>query len=195
MRERPILMQGWGVRAILDDRKTHTRRVIKPQPSKNCDKAIYDPAAGWLFRYGNILECPYGNPGDLLWVRETWADKIIGCLDGITYRADHIDPAGDGPINPIKWKPSIHLLKKYARLWLRITDIRVERVQDISEDDCWLEGIDKEKAAKLPYINSYGVGCATAVFGSLWDSINAKRGYSWESNPWVWIVVFERVVK
>ncbi len=228
MKKRPILMQGWGVRAILDDRKTHTRRVIKPQPDYSILKAgvqlephrcpCLGPAHygrsewglyGAPHHPGDVpcfgYNCPYGKPGDLLWVRETFA---VECNAG--YQDVYTEP--DTPLGPVfihseyfecprykasepdtilgdeedgmKWQPSIHMPKKHTRLWLRIIDIRVERVRDISDEDIAAEGCEPE------ICNS-----AWDMFCSLWDSINAKRGYSWESNPWVWVVVFERVEK
>ena len=186
MKERPILFSGEMVRAILDGRKTMTRRVIKPQPD-NVTTGPTPMGANWM-AWGmdgivRDLWCPYGQPGDRLWVRETFATDIQGCPGeyGLSYRADHIDPRGDGPTR-IKWTPGIHMFREYSRINLEITNVSVESVQDISEDDARLEGIS----------NPLG-SLALNIFPSLWDSINLKRGYSWDSNPYVWVVEFKRL--
>lgn len=103
---------------------------------------------------GSRIRAPY-QPGDRLWVRETWADNIPGCPNGITYRADHIDPKGDGPANPIKWRPSIHMPKKAARIWLEVTNVRVERLQEINNADRLKEGIRVTAATAEELMNDY----------------------------------------
>lgn len=151
---RPIIFSGEMVRALLDGRKTMTRRVVKKQ------------------------HCPYGQPGDLLWVRETW--RQAQWKDGILYRADKARSLGmDEYSDRHKWKPSIFMPRKASRLTLEITDIRMERVQDITTDDAIAEGIKELQ------------GGAKVEFHNLWDSINAKRGYGWKANPRVWVVVFQ----
>ena len=180
MKERPILFSGPMVRAILDGRKTMTRRVMKPQPEDY-------PYHHGLAVYRVAKKCTYGVPGDLLWVRETWASDVDGCPAGLSYRADHLDPRGDGPANPMRWRPSIFMPRWASRLTLRITSIRVERVQDITEADARAEGF-KDVAGK------YARGDEARIwFAELWDDINAKRGFGWDANPWVWVVGFEQV--
>lgn len=155
---------------------------------------------GWLAEdwCGNVvgaseadaLRCPYGVPGDTLWARETWAavpahddtkpSEIDRCREPLWYRAtDESNMRG-------RWRPSIHMPRWASRLSLRVTDVRVERVQDISEEDARAEGCSTmTQLAPFPALNSYVAG-----FQRLWDTINAKRGYSWASNPWVWVVSF-----
>ncbi len=202
MRELPILFSTPMVQAILDGRKTQTRRVIKIDDApENWRKSIAgtsivrtSPYDAKLSRYA---------PGDILWVRETWADNIPGCPNGITYRADHIDPKGDGPANPIKWKPSIHMPKEAARIWLEVTDVRVERLQEITWKDVEAEGLrpinnpliyeDKETTFSI-YQND---------FINLWNDIAYKNDktrfktecgkYTWGENPWVWVIEFRRI--
>lgn len=179
MKERPILFSGPMVRAIFDDRKTQTRRAIKT------GGIPYDEfwAEQWL-RKG---KCPFGTPGDRLWVRETWAQPFaeVEGSNGVIYRADGPEYLGfaerrhgwgaDGD-----WRPSIHLPRKFCRLLLDVKAIRVERLNDISEDDCKAEGcVDRGDSA-------------SDQFAELWESINGKRGYGWKENPWVWVVEFER---
>jgi len=137
--------------------------------------------------------------GDLLWVRETWspwADKSTEVLFALgkekaIYRADFIDGVSSLEVGGDEhWHSSIHMPKKYARLWIPITNVRVERVQEISIEDCKAEGVlcdCLENEDNRCLLGNKG------HFKILWDSLNAKRGYPWESNPWVWIVEFERV--
>ena len=198
MKERPILFSGEMVRAILDDRKTMTRRVVKPQPEQDTD-CPYHIGTG-IERKARI--CPYGKPGDRLWVRETFCDRNNnGEQTKPLYRADGQEyEDGDGWHFEAKWKPSIFMPRMYSRITLEITNVRVERLQGISEKDAFAEGIDDEseeynKAEHFQLGGSQIQGGAPAIFTfiGLWDSINAKRGYSWESNPWVWVVEFERI--
>ena len=163
--ERPILFKGEMVKAILSGKKTQTRRIA------DCD---------------NTLLCRYGNSGDSLWVRETWAKDIPGCPDGITFRADHQNLEGDGP-TIIKWKPSIFMPKSVCRITLKITDVRFERLQEITEEDAMEEGV-KVGDSSMGHIFT-----AREHFEALWDSINKKRGFGWDVNPWVWVIEFKRI--
>ena len=174
MKERPMLFSGPMVRAILDGRKTQTRRIIKPQPK-------FVPR--WLDEghwYG--LRCPYGEPGDRLWVRETWAaphkydalpPRLIPVGTNIHYRSTWEGPCG------LRWRPSIHMPRWASRVTLEITNIRAERLHKISEKDCEAEGI--------PMLQ----GGITIGFLELWESINGPG--SWKINPWVWVLEFARV--
>ena len=180
MTDRPILFSGPMVRAILDGRKTQTRRVIKwadldePQPGyswADCLCPEIDPADTpceiCAARFGVRYEA-----GDLLWVKETWAE-----VDGrIVYRATEPDGAP-------KWKPSIFMPKKHARIWLDVVRVRAERMQLIAEEDAMAEGCSPAEATDGSL--SYALG-----FSDLWDSLNAKRGYGWDRNPWVWVIEF-----
>jgi len=167
---KPIIFCTPMVQAILEGRKTQTRRVIKPQPD-----------AGLM---PNKYAAPY-KPGDILWVRETWKPDYHD-EDGYCYKAD-----GDRemyPNNLLHWRPSIHMPRAAARIFLRVTDVRAERVQDISAEDAHSEGI--------ACIHDEISECA--AFAALWDEINAKRDggrYAWERNPWVWAYTFERIAK
>lgn len=199
---KPIIFSTEMVRAILDGRKTQTRRVIKPQPDKY---GYWKHKAGHMVHKQDLnLCCPYGQPGDTLWVRETWVRCANGCPndgrpvgpDGWSclYRATEPE-AMEYPISSktTRWHPSIHMPKWAARLFLEITDIRVERVHDISEEDAVDEGIEVDENNHVVRGDDINWGGAVTAFAELWDSINAKRGYSWDSNPWVWVVIFRRV--
>ncbi len=188
MKERPILFSGPMVRAILEGRKTQTRRVIKPQPEKCGDNTVR--FKGMTMAPSSVhYNCPYGQPGDRLWVRETWRADVEGETGavGIQYRADNHfeDFAGDSRVVEImrgsdNWRPSIHMPRWACRLLLDVKSVRVERLQDISNDDTAAEGVSG-------YTNKRRVD-----FIQLWDSLNEKRGYGWETNPWVWVIEFER---
>lgn len=226
-RERPIVMNGAMVRAILEGRKTQTRRVVKPQPPAGYEPHIAPDFAEGKFRNGYALwqpECPHGKPGDRLWVRETWRldfDSGSGSLgaDG-RYRRDAIyrvvfkaggddtpiewegfDDDADPYIEALgrddSWRPSVHMPRWASRLTLRIAGVRVERVQDISEADAIAEGIDSARLGNVGWLGTDAPREAgysyIPAFRELWGSINAGRGHSWASNPWVWALTFERV--
>ncbi len=198
--ERPILLNDEMVRAILEGWKTQTRRVIKPQPTL-CERSgfrwkgyAYGIGSDHLETQCNFARpaCPQGKPGDRLWVRETWCAVDDTELDGerwVDYRAtpkysaEH--PAGweNAPDSPeaLKWRPSIHMPRWASRITLEITDVRVERLQDISEDDSMAEGILFEGDQPSPRDN----------FSALWELINGPD--SWDANPWVWVIEFKRV--
>lgn len=180
------------VRAILDGTKTQTRRVASAAQDAfgvwavNAERLNHrDWAVAWRHngtRYSVPITSPY-DPGDVLYVRETWAQQG----GAIVYRAT--DAAGyDGP-----WRSPCHMRRADARLWLRITDVWLQRLQAISEQDAIAEGVLREDTGT--YTASPGgqrYPRARDAFAALWDSINATRGYGWERNPWVWVVEFER---
>ena len=198
MAEYPILFNGEMVRAVLDGRKTQTRRVMKPQPKPLTGGWMYDrkyfaddaQMKNYLFHdvYGE-KGSPYGSAyadgtGDLLWVRETW--HPTGREQTALYRAD-------GQCEVAQWKPSIHMPRWASRITLRVTDVRVERVQELEESEIGAEGIERPEWWNNmdSWIN--GEDLAKEMFAQLWNSINAARGHSWQSNPWVWVVEFEKV--
>jgi len=171
MKERPIILNTEMVKAVLEGRKTQTRRIIKPQP-----KWIGNPNIPFKTIDADpkgIINCPYGQVGDRLYVRETWCKPD----DEVFYRAQHDMQPEEHALWDGRWKPSIHMLKKYARIWLEITDIRVERVQDISEEDAQKEGIEFSKDFK-----------ARVGFIHLWE----KLYKNWNVNPWVWVIEFKK---
>src|SRR4030042_4560604 len=196
MIERPILFSTEMVQAILVDRKTMTRRVCKDQtPIKYewaNDLGIFPGKGkytGWIKIIKELplylaTKCPYGQVGDRLWVRETYCVESIGGEDYTWYKASH---NCDGACISIKhkWKSGCFVFKKYARLRLEITSIRVERVQEISTEDAVAEGAEYMPAANL---QTQRLTVSQIVFAGYWDKLNARRGYSWESNPFCWAI-------
>lgn len=222
MKTKPILFSGAMVRAILEGKKTQTRRIMKVQP--DCLGALENSPGGELvyhWPHSNTqiyyCKCPYGQPGDGLWVRETWrTEELSDGLDGIRYKADgffipikNTEEASDawGAANMNKqlwekdlWKPSIFMPRWASRIKLEIIGVRVARVQEIDRADAKAEGVsnlwswDEKRNAKHPehfrraVLNPY-----VANYSVLWDEINAERGFGWDVNPWVWVVEFKRV--
>ena len=244
MKERPILFNAQMVKAILEDRKTKTRRVVRIQPPN--DEGIYElmRATGggkkiidkfhWIkeeciLANTPYFSCPYGSVGDRLWVRETWklvpetACRIFNCVcqiinpsnphEAVIYKCGLERERGNG-----NWRPSIFMPRWASRILLEITDIKVERLQDITEEDAKREGMPDEYPIAPVYCpNCQGQGTCGAVhpvslgymeidcpecdtakkkFKNLWDSINGrgkKPGKAWDDNPWVWVVEFRRV--
>ena len=206
VKERPILFSGPMVRAIMDGRKTQTRRIVKPQPPCACvyeingnqNKAIClagpgadVPARPWFVPpYVNKAQywvcCPYGTVGDRLWIRETWRPIVSGTREGgFDYRAN--DPSASG-VGFTKWTPSIHMPRLASRITLEITSVRVERLNDISAEDAKAEGISRD----CPQVKEYKCNGPMAYhFAALWESINGEG--AWAVNPWVWVVEFKRV--
>ncbi|MDM0003933.1 hypothetical protein QTI51_03880 [Variovorax sp. J22G73] len=199
MKERPILFSAPMVRALLDGTKTQTRRMVKPPRGYRW----LDLAAGTMVNTGghkmhrSDLTTPYGQPGDRLWVREAWATHAF--LDDVAPRkltTASVHYSADGTIQTGKGRPSIHMPRKYSRIDLEVTGVRVERLQDISASDAKAEGIEGQ-SAHGPWRN-YGrdgywfpEGKDTAPvlsYRSLWDQINGPD--SWAANPWVWVVEF-----
>lgn len=177
MTDRPILFSAPMVRAILDGRKTQTRRRIRCQSDLDFDDGwpLAEDECGIWAR----ISCPYGQRGDRLWVRETWAKIPEG---EIVFRAT--DPAWDDEKTGLSWKPSSHMPRAFSRITLEITDIRVERLQDISRGDAMAEG--------CPFANMADCPDPRQWYADLWEQINGAG--SWDANPWVWVIGFKRVV-
>lgn len=234
MKERPILFSTPMVRAILEGRKSQTRRIMRIQPSNHDHKGYieaewkdyppmyvntdYLPLEYFCRLCGDgitpsghsIYKCPYGKPDDILYVKETYTifepEHCEGMSERFYYKADH------HPLNeewrqemishgyPYKWKSGRFMPKYACRLKLKVTNIRVERVQGISYEDAVLEGIESsnEFQSNEGYLHQYKDYIvddfaldAVDSYHTLWESINGK--YSWQSNPWVWVIEFERI--
>ena len=181
VKERPILFSGEMVRAILDGRKTQTRRVVKPQPMVDLEMT------GWQDDY----VCPYGAPGERLWVRETWQHESPHCDDHACGNPDHawFKATEVAPDTFPSWRPSIHMPRWASRLLLEVTEVRVERLRDCTEVDCQAEGCLGGHDAIRGYAFS---ATPREHFRHVWNSINGKK-HPWESNPWVWVVGFKRM--
>lgn len=192
MKERPILFSAPMVRAILEGRKTMTRRVVNPQPDVVERGVCFfdgDGTSGPGSR-DRIIYCPYGKPGDRLWVRETWSKDPNSAQ--ILYRAGAPGTPGSWVTStPFdSWRPSIHMSRWASRILLEVTAVKVEQVQKISDEDILSEGIKIDPA----YSDEYGCHVRyRRAFREIWDSINSKRGYGWDSNPWVWVISFKRI--
>lgn len=184
---KPILFNTEMVRAILDGRKTVTRRVIKPQP-KEYQRIIFDTARKeWAYTIGKsvfvdrLCKTRY-RPGDILYVQETWAPVDGG---GYIYRAGF----GVGKNVPL-WNPSTRMPKEAARIFLRVTDVRVERLQDITAEQCVSEGLGRE------LLDEVGADFMHGMYHDLWDSTIKPKDldiYGWDANPWVEVTEFERM--
>lgn len=226
-KEIPILFSTPMVQAILDGRKTMTRRAIKPQPDQEGSVSFMaNPPLDWKGEWypwkwdtseGESIakNCPYGHPGDIMWVRESF-QEYGGC---IFFKADGPE-INEGPLGCAnKWKPSIHMPKSACRIWLEVINVRVERLHDITPGAACDEGIEywnidgesmeggelqadfknytwTEKKENDPnYNDRYFPTFANPVdsFRTLWQSINGFE--SWEANPWVWVIEFKQFNK
>lgn len=218
MKETGLMFKAPLVRAILEGRKTQTRRIVKPQPApdkrfqgwildstdrKRIGKASWGHGTGGLVSDIECIGSPCGKPGDRIYVRETFAPYERDCF----YRAD----SGSTAMGP--WKPAIHMPKELARIWLEVTGVRVERLQDISESDAQAEGCSIECMTPTGDDSGsaiYGPGGFAALWGSttgrpaLPANTNSKRyarvkhwldthpdTNGWDANPWVWVVDFK----
>jgi hypothetical protein len=203
---KPILFNAEMVRALLDGRKTQTRRVVKKQPDEE-GLAFHRVLKEWHDTSGNKYTCPYGQVGDRLWVKESY---WIGNYDTENLTVSGMYNEGNkafGDVKlsadefhkfqsrafPFRSSPSIFMYKSLSRINLEIVDIRIERVQDITKEEALAEGL-----RKWPHKNDYaygfndgavdGYGSPTGAFHALWDSIYKN----WSDNPWVWVVEFKR---
>jgi hypothetical protein len=187
---------GPMVCAIRDGRKTQMRRVVRIPCNSDI---VREPTAAELQLYDlgllaamqggtwQPIPCPYGVPGDRLWVRETWA-HVLANGSSVGKGERRVIYAADCPATTPKWRPSIYMPRWASRYLLEITGVRVERVQEISSEDACAEGCSKEGNG------SYcidGMSSVQVRFMDLWNKLNAKRGFGWDVNPWVWVLLFK----
>lgn len=220
MKERPILFSGPMVRAILEGRKTQTRRPLRIQPLDVLPMLEEKAGVEWVGLMqrepnpkGTVFRCKFGQPGDRLWVRETWQGPLMDADTMETkYRTspdEFHNPkycvyAADGGPAPefvtlddelvCRWRPSIHMPRWACRILLEITAVRVERLQDISEADAIAEGIEKTVGGFWSLYGQSdvdGTYSPRASYRALWESINGAG--SWDATPWVWVVEFKRI--
>jgi hypothetical protein len=190
----PISFNSDMVRVILEGRKTLTRRIVKGTALEWLAPDMFTPE--FVGNPENFL-CPFGNSGDVLWVRETFnADhELIDNGSKIYYAADYKGSKERKDLTGF-WSPSIHMPFKAARIFLRIKSVRVEQLQDITEVDAIAEGIQilEPDEAYFDYKEEAGsYATARGSFTSLWEKINGES--SWNANPWVWVIKFERISK
>jgi hypothetical protein len=225
MKETGLMFKAPLVRAILAGQKTQTRRIAKTEITMGRD-SLLAPRRGrkhapvYLLpehAQDAIADCPYGQPGDRIYVRETFVqgheeDPITGRLRQWDEEGNDVPKttwyrATDGAITwsdddgwetNVPWKPAIHMPKALARIWLEVTGVRVERLQDISESDCWAEGIEEvmhdfDNASQCEMAKRIGccIDDAKPLFAQLWES----TGGDWAANPWVWVIDFKRIEK
>lgn len=209
-REKPILFNADDIRATLDGRKSVKRIVIKPQPTYSekdgfsWKRAAYGtdlPPTVKGAAHNFICACPY-QPGDILYVRETWRKSpftkhYIFKADGEEelFKQSYDSEIMDDTV--FKWKPSIHMPKEAARIWLKVTDVRVEQLQDIKEEQAKAEGTNWKNGKNVGWEEKMK---RTAIdrFADIWNSTIKKKDlpiYGWNANPWVWVIEFERCEK
>lgn len=205
MTERPILFSGEMVKAILDGRKTQTRRVVKGVALEALAPGMFVPE--FVASQENHY-CPYGNVGDCLWVRETLCQHSyfglpLGLIPQVNEGGQRVwSYAADGHTDYQRKIPGIHMPRWASRLTLEIASIRVERIQDISEADAIAEGVEALKGqfegcfvvAGSGKGSDHGAMSGTTAkdcYSRLWDAINAKRGFGWDTNPWAWVIEFK----
>ena len=224
VKQRPILLSTPMVKARLKGLKTLTRRTKGLEDINTGDPEIFQFSKTCLLpelsdnlyaEFENVLtgamvycKCPYGKVGDILWVRETWGEVFWNFFSGILYKADG-DLEFEGKFYALdKWSPSIHMPKKHARIYLEITEIRVERLHEITTEDAIAEGIEPIKFMSQKKIETVGQLYRDYLvkqthldkgtkplksFESLWQSINGME--SWQHNPWVWVISFKQIEK
>ena len=223
----PIIFKGWSIRRILAGEKTHTRRIVKPQPPDDVRSVMWDDMGGdWIGTVGSrndpILwneKCPYGKPGDQLWVKEAFRlperhdDQYTpkeyvsrsGYTQGIPgyarYEADEkrvFEVAGNPGAPSFKWgrlRPAIHMPRELCRLRLRVEDVRVERLHEISNEEAVAEGVrgfwcDEIQGYDIPDVAVVD-GPPRRAFAYVWEDIHGND--AWEKNPFVWVVEFSRI--
>jgi hypothetical protein len=224
MKERPVLMRAPMVRALLNGTKTQTRRVAKPVKHHDLGNLYTHGALVLEHEPSHVIEraCPYGRLGDKLWVRETfycdsafypdgvgvncrWREvdgervpipvdeQRVEMLESMYYRANG-EPEWEGAEGPTPWRPSIHMPRWASRITLEITEVRVQRLQDISEEDARAEGVERFLDTFYSGLEPRGKNAhasARGAYGSLWEHINGAG--SWDANPWVWAISFLRI--
>lgn len=211
------------VQAILDDRKRQTRRIVRPQPvdAAICAGKLLDTTGhhdkkdiGKIaftdldYKYAQYVKLPF-EKGDIMYVRETWFKNYYHEYGKYFYRADgetiqipliYGGTSEFSRTDGLRWKPSIHMPREAARIFLRVTDIQIERIQDITDESMIGEGIWEVYPNRWHYLNPCELESYTGTFANtskqafmwLWNHVNAKQGYGWAVNPWVWAYEFER---
>ena len=190
----PRLFTDDMVRELLADRKTATRWPLRKQPVEDVSRR----AGEWVWEdaTGNTYRAPVC-PGDIIWAREAWAQEDVAFPP--VYRADGTDMLGNKwtteALFKIRWSPNIHMPRRVARIFLRVTDMRLVRVQDISEEEAQAEGITPSTKQIVKFGRGMRVTTARQQFAALWNALYAARGLGWDANPWVWAADFRLISK
>ena len=201
---KPILFSTPMVLALLDGRKSQTRRIAKPQPSSGIRKSVF-VKSGLEDGHGREIKPRY-QPSDILWVRETWKCVQYDSMDGnLGYEVEFRD--GERKYFEFDdnerfhqfgkfafkegWQSSLFMPREAARIFLRVKTVRVERLQEITEEDARAEGVNGIPRSTVLYPNDDYI----YPFKQLWNSLNQKRSYGWDTNPWVWVIEFEKISK
>ncbi|KAB0332357.1 hypothetical protein J3P46_08620 [Janthinobacterium lividum] len=208
MKEGPMLFSAPMVRALLDGSKKQTRRIMKPQPvpipgepgkhwwPSNAAQSMMRVEDGFQKHPGIFDDaCPHGQPGNRIWVRETFCLDDDGHEEWPVFRADGAKlPQRQPTRKPARWTPSIHMPRAASRILLEIVSVRVERLNDCSEADALAEGVKAEPCDHVR-LSCEEIGCcgptAKGMYAALWDHINGAG--AWADNPWVWVIEFKRV--
>jgi len=193
--EHPLIFSTEMVRAILTGEKTQTRRIIKPQPEQVRQDIL--AKGGLSDNHGKVIKIKY-QPGDRLWVRETYT--LTGENKNIPfYKTYALNELIGTKYTDLKWKPSIFMPRKYARIWLEVVNVRVERVQEMNHQDTIDEGVSATELGavmheeRIRHTQENVIKYSRIIFAKLWDSMNARRGFGWHKNPWVWVIEFKKI--
>lgn len=200
MTERGMIFNAEMVRALLDGRKTQTRRIVKLSHERGMQNPVVRGKNGEISFVGCRLAamlCPFGQPGDRIWVRETWAEAGGNAPELQLYRAnypDHVPSHYENlkSVEEIRWRPSIHMPRWASRITLEITDVRVERLKDISQRDAIAEGGPPDHPSFSKISREMGFSdWPRSWFAQTWWEIYGRE--AWNTNPWVWVIEFRRV--
>lgn len=195
MKEYPISFSPEMVKAIMDGRKTQTRRVMRPQPP---DGYWFDQGAGThgyatpvtgMASFEKPIRCRYGRPGDRLWVKESWIETdVVHCFDD-GWKGKQVLYRADCSMKNIPWKSPRFMPKRVSRILLENVCIRVERLQSIKTEDAYQEGFPEMGGVE------FAIDPVDDWFKVLWNSLNVKKGkdFVWDKNPWVWVIEFRRI--
>ena len=195
------------VQAILQDRKTQTRRILAEKSMLDkewgLDREPYCKGGKWYYEKQTKVDeskCyelnPYCQPGSILWVRETWCKRLGDISSGqFIYRAHagKLDEIQQYALDQNKWRPSIHMPREAARIFLKVEDVRIERLQSITPLGISMEGLSVPRYTGKSYIDIAIDKKVFQSFKALWDSLYEKKGFGWDANPWVWVYEFKRI--
>ena len=198
VKERPIIMSAESVNALLSGAKTQTRRVVKPQPVDDGRAPVPFYPYPSVARSGMMVQnipARYGRPGERLWVKETWAPRPLAAPDApsVRYRADCEGALATEEASGVRWTSPLFMPRSVSRITLELTEVSIERLHDVTEDDALAEGYEFWRSAMLQGESERYSGAAREGYRVLWDKLNAERGFPWTANPWVWVLSYTRL--